>query len=133
MALIKLNASATKMGLGKGLPRPQVGVTIWAQGATAIRITQEVDQWGNVVDLKIPFQMASVIQPLTPDEIHLKPEGQWAWPWYWFHTKENVQLKQNDRIEYKGIEYKIMHVKDYSDYGHIEYHCIKDWQNVTTG
>ena len=23
----------------------------------------------------------------------------------------------------------IMAVKDYSDYGHIEYHCIKDWQN----
>ena len=30
---------------------------------------------------------------------------------------------------YKNVEYKIMAVKDYSDYGHIEYHCIKDWQN----
>ena len=63
------------------------------------------------------------------EEIKVKEEAQWSWDWYWFHTLQDVKLTTNDRVYYKGIEYKIMAMKDYSDYGHIEYHCIKDWQN----
>lgn len=124
----KLNGTIQK--LNSQLPYPQLGLNMWSQSAKAFLISQEVDTFGNVEDISTPFDMASVIQPLRPEEVKLKPEGQWAWPWYWFHTKPNVKLLQNDRIIYKNEKYKIMTVKDYSDYGHIEYHCIKDWQNA---
>ena len=125
---MKLNI--VNISLGKTLPRPQLGINLWSQGSQATVITQTIDEYGNVTDNSSLFNFDGVIQPLKPEEIKLKDEGQWSWDWYWFHTKPNVNLKTNDRVVYKGVEYKIMAVKDYSDYGHIEYHCIKDWQNA---
>lgn len=110
------------------LPRPQLGINMWSQGSQAQVVTQIVDEYGNVTNQKSFFNFDGVIQPLDPEEIKVKEEGQWSWSWYWFHTKENVDLHTNDVVLYKGHEYKIMAKKDYSDYGHIEYHCIKDWQ-----
>ncbi len=112
------------------LPRPQLGINMWSQSSRAKVIRQTVDEYGNVTDEVSFFNFDGVIQPLRPEEIKLKDEGQWSWDWYWFHTKQNVDLKTNDRVVYRNVEYKIMSVKDYSDYGHIEYHCIKDWQNA---
>lgn len=115
--------------LGKRLPRPQLGINMWSQGARAKVIRQVVDSYGNVDNQTFFFNFDGVIQPLRPEEIKVKEEAQWSWDWYWFHTLQDVQLTTNDRVFYKNVEYKIMAVKDYSDYGHIEYHCIKDWQN----
>lgn len=127
----KLNIANTS--LKSGLPRPQLGINMWSQGATAVAITQIVDEWGNVNENRYTFSFSGVIQPLKPEDVRYEEErfnseGQYSWEWYWFHTKENVTLKTNDRVLYKGITYKVMSIKDYSDYGHIEYHVIKDWQ-----
>lgn len=124
---MKLNS--TNLSLGKRLPRPQLGINMWSQNARAKVIHQEVEETGNVKNTISFFNFDGVIQPLRPEEIKVKEEAQWSWDWYWFHTLQDVKLTTNDRVYYKGIEYKIMAVKDYSDYGHIEYHCIKDWQN----
>ncbi len=121
-----LNVAPTS--LKTTLPRPQLGINMWSQGSQAQVVTQVVDEYGNVTNQKSFFNFDGVIQPLDPEEIKVKEEGQWSWDWYWFHTKENVQLKTNDVVIYRGHEYKIMAKKDYGDYGHIEYHCIKDWQ-----
>lgn len=110
------------------LPRPQLGINMWSQNSRAKVVHQFVDENGNVQNQNCYFEFDGVIQPLDPEEIKVKDEGQWSWDWYWFHTKSDVQLKTNDIVMYKGHEYKIMAKKDYSDYGHIEYHCIKDWQ-----
>nr|DAW57938.1 MAG TPA: head closure knob [Caudoviricetes sp.] len=122
--------SPIKLNMSKSLPRPQLGINMWSQQAKAKRIHQEVDENGNVQNIVSFFNFDGVIQPLKPEEIKVKEEAQWSWDWYWFHTKQDVNLQTNDRVVYKEIEYKIMAVKDYSDYGHIEYHCIKDWQNA---
>lgn len=125
-----MRLNPVNLSLGKSLPRPQLGINMWSQSSRAKVITQVVDEYGNVEDQISFFNFDGVIQPLKPEEIKLKDEGQWSWDWYWFHTKPDVYLQTNDRVVYKNIEYKIMAVKDYSDYGHIEYHCIKDWQNA---
>lgn len=121
----------TPFTLKTRLPRPQLGINMWSQVSTAKAITQTVDKYGDVISNEFSFSFDGVIQPLAPEEIKVKPAGQWSWDWYWFHTKENVKLATNDRVIYRGVEYKIMAVKDYGDYGHIEYHCIKDWQNAS--
>lgn len=125
-----MRLNPVNLSLGKSLPRPQLGINMWSQSSRAKVITQVVDEYGNVEDQISFFNFDGVIQPLKPEEIKLKDEGQWSWDWYWFHTKPDVYLQTNDRVVYKNVEYKIMAVKDYSDYGHIEYHCIKDWQNA---
>ena len=122
----KLNAVPTK--LSNTLPRPQLGINMWSQNSRAKVVNQFVDENGNVQNKIFYFDFDGVIQPLDPEEIKVKEEGQWSWDWYWFHTKSDVQLKTNDIVVYRDKEYKIMARKDYADYGHIEYHCIKDWQ-----
>lgn len=122
----KLNAIPTK--LSNTLPRPQLGINMWSQNSKAKVVQQFVDENGNVQNRNCYFDFDGVIQPLSPEEIKVKDEGQWSWDWYWFHTRADVQLKTNDVVIYRGHEYKIMAKKDYGDYGHIEYHCIKDWQ-----
>ena len=122
----KLNVAPAS--LKSTLPRPQLGINMWSQGSQAQVVKQVVDENGNVVNFKKSFNFDGVIQPLSPEEIKVKEEGQWSWEWYWFHTKDSVDLQTNDIVIYRGKEYKIMARKDYSDYGHIEYHCIKDWQ-----
>lgn len=127
----------TSRGLNNQLPYPQLGINLWNQGSTAYKIVQSVDEWGNVTDTKIPFQFSGVIQPLRPEEVRYEEErfnteGQYSWEWFWFHTKPNVRLKTNDRVTYKNIIYKVMAIKDYADYGHIEYRVIKDWQDEET-
>lgn len=118
--------SAVNVTLKSRLPRPQLGINMWSQGATAKAITQSVDEMGDVHNNSFTFQFDGVIQPLGLEETKIKPEGQRSFPWFWFHTKENVVLETNDKVVYNGITYKIMDKKDYSAYGHIEYHCIKD-------
>lgn len=116
--------------LSARLPRPQLGINMWSQGAKAKVIKQSVDYYGDVIDAVSYFNFDGVIQPLTEEKIRVKPEGQWSWSWYWFHTKDDVQLATNDKVVYNGVTYKIMAVMNYGDYGHIEYHCIKDYQNA---
>ena len=125
--MVQVLAHAPKT-LSNTLPRPQLGINMWSQTSQAVVIKQFVDENGNVINNRCAFNFDGVIQPLSPEEIKVKEEGQWSWDWYWFHTKNDVQLKTNDIVVYKGHEYKIMAKKDYSDYGHVEYHCIKDWQ-----
>ena len=69
------------MKLSATLPRPQLGINLWSQGAKAKAITQVVDEWGNVNDEVFFFNFDGVIQPLDPEEIKVKPEGQWSWDW----------------------------------------------------
>ena len=92
----RLNIANTS--LKTALPRPQLGINMWSQNARAKVVTQVVDAYGDVEDQVFFFNFDGVIQPLDPEEIKVKPEGQWSWDWWWFHTKENVQLKTNDRM-----------------------------------
>ena len=43
---------------------------------------------------------------------------------------ERISLKITGDEE--NVIYKVMAIKDYADYGHIEYRVIKDWQDEET-
>ena len=101
---MKLNT--VKLTLGKRLPKAQLGINMWSQNARAKVIHQIVDTYGNVKNQISFFNFDGVIQPLKPEEIKVKEEAQWSWDWYWFHTLDNVKLTTNDRVYYKGVEYK---------------------------
>lgn len=119
--------------LNNNLPYPQMGINSWQQPLKCKVRTQTINDDGEVVITDTNFPFITVIQPLSPEERQLKPEGQWNWDWYWMHAKPNLILNNNDVIVYKDVEYLIYHNKNYSDYGHVEYHAIKDWQRYVNG
>lgn len=109
------------------LPRPQMGITAWKQAVVLQKKTQTVNDYGDVEDTLTTENFKGVVQPLSPEEIKLKPEGQWSWSWYAIHTPVGISLETNDILVYNDHEFKVMAVKDYSDYGYLEYHCVRDW------
>lgn len=111
------------------MPLPQVKVALfgWQQALTYQIITETiVDHEVSKVETAVTFR--GVIQPLSPQKIALKPEGDRAWIWYQIHAEIGTILKPGDRIrDIAGIEYKVMAKNDYEKYGYIEYHIIEDY------
>ena len=93
-----MRLNPVNLTLGKRLPRPQLGINMWSQGAKAKVIRQVVDAYGNVDNQTFFFNFDGVIQPLRPEEIKVKEEAQWSWDWYWFHTLQDIQLTTHDRV-----------------------------------
>lgn len=123
----KLNMpKSLKLGNGR-LPRPISGLIDWALAVDLVKIVQTVLQGDvTVTETKIPFK--GVVIPMKTEEIALKPTEQQSWEWLYVFTFPNVILANNDRIVYNETTYKVMDRRDYSAYGHVEYHIVKDWQ-----
>lgn len=110
-----------------GMPQIQSAFMGWTTSITLSIITQAVTN-GFIVDSSTEVTFDGVIQPLSPQKIMLKPEGQRAWEWLQIHCfSGRLNLNINDRIIYNGTKYKIMASNDYSLDNYIEYHAIKDF------
>jgi hypothetical protein len=109
------------------LPRPLLGIKSWGQAIDLKLIKQTVEE-GDVVNTETIKKFQGVVIPMESEVILSKPPEQQSWEWYYIFTEANVVLVNNDRIVYNDIAYKIMERRDYSAYGHCEYHAIKDWQ-----
>ena len=66
-----------------------------------------------------------VVQPPSPKDLKLLPEGAWAWEWLTVHVLPNVQFKVNQYIRYDNKVYKIMSKKDWSKYGYVKYTILE--------
>lgn len=66
-----------------------------------------------------------VVQPPSPKDLKLLPEGAWAWEWQTIHCLPNVQFNVNQYIRYDGKIYKIMSKKDWSKYGYVKYTILE--------
>lgn len=66
-----------------------------------------------------------VVQPPSPKDLKLLPEGAWAWEWLTVHTLPNTDIEPNQFIKYDGKTYKVMAKKDWSKYGYIKYTLLE--------
>ncbi len=116
------------MTLRIGMPQQRASIGRWAQLMTFKKITQTVTD-GLVVNADEEVCFRGVLQPLSPREIQLKPEGQRAWTWLRLQCFTSCPpFNVNDRVQYDGREYKIMAELDYTLSGCREYHVVKDYQ-----
>lgn len=110
-----------------GMPQMSAAFEGWMIPITLQKIMQEVID-GFVQDETIDITFNGTVQPLSPDAIKLKPEGQRSWEWLQIHCFSGAQnLVTNDRVLYNGKPFKIMAVLDYSLNNYIEYHLVKDY------
>lgn len=119
---------AKKINELSGMPQMSAAFSGWKNTITVQRITQTVvDGFTQDTASSVTFQ--GVIQPLDPEQIKLKPEGQRSWEWLDIHIEGSaVIFATNDRFLYNGRKFKIMHKKDYSLNNYVEYHAIEDFQ-----
>lgn len=73
------------------------------------------------------FSFNGVWQPMSPEVLRMKPEGQRSWPWFIVHSLTDLELKTDDVIYYNGLQFRVMQKSDYNLYGYFEYHLVGDY------
>lgn len=68
-----------------------------------------------------------MVQPMSPQQISIRPEGQRAWKWKTLHCLADISLKPDDLVVIGGERYRVMAKLDYSEYGYCEYHICGDY------
>ena len=113
--------------LGGLLPNVGDALTGWEVSVIANYIHQ-VSFKGDIIDIPHKKRIAGVLQPLRPEDVELKPEGQRSWSWFMLHVKSSYdRLRVEQQLEIGGQPYKVMSVKNYENYGYIEYHVIRSY------
>lgn len=84
---------------------------------------------GRMQSIPIKFQTMASLQPLSPKQLKLKPEGNRAWSWYMIHSLTDLELKVNDRFSFNGKKFKAMGKESWNQYGYFYYECIEDVQD----
>lgn len=98
----------------------------WQESLYLIKITQtNVDYETIEIETKTLFQ--GTIQPLEPSKLSVKPIEQRSWNWWQIHTFSQIEISNNDKIEFNNKKFKIMSFSNYGRNNYIEYHCIEDF------
>lgn len=112
-----------------GMPQMKAAFAGWTKPIT-LKVLEQTVVDGFIQDSERLFTFAGTIQPLSPNKIMLKPEGQRSWEWLQIHcVASSTDLKTNDRIVYNSRHYKIMAVNDYQLNNFVEYHAVYDYQD----
>lgn len=121
---------AKKLNQISAMPQMEAAFSGWAIQITLVVISQIVDANGFVTNSERNISFEGTVQPLEPNKIMLKPEGQRSFEWLQIHCLDrNANLNTNDRIVYNSQKYKIMAKNDYSLNNYVEYHAIQDYQD----
>ena len=107
---------------------PNVGGAIctWGQKMVFTTITKTQVEF-ETVETKTETYFEGTWQPFTAQQLNIKPEGQRAWSWFTCHACTKLELKPDDIIFYKDIQYRVMSKLDYSSYGYYQYELILDY------
>jgi len=107
---------------------PQMGGALsnWQQLMTFTTVAKTIVN-SKVVETKTDINFRGVWQPMSPQDLMMKPSGQRSWKWYTCHALPEVQLNPDEIITYNSESYRIMKKSDYKEYGYIEYHLVQDY------
>ena len=115
-----------------GLPSVRSTVTGWFRPLVLARVTKTVENF----EVKETFRELSclgVIQPLGPNQLRVKPEGQRSWEWKMLHTQPEVHLENDERFKIANVPYRVMSNQDYSEYGYRSYELVQDYVKAPHG
>lgn len=101
----------------------------WTNPITIKKVVQTVDADGFVINTETSFKRNGILQPLSPEALQTKPDGQRSWKWYQLHLQTKLfDFENNDIININDIDYKVMQVSDYTLNNYVEYHIIRDYE-----
>jgi hypothetical protein len=120
------NGKDNLISQGSILPNLRNPVSKWGVNMQFVIITKTIVD-GEVVETPTAIDFKGVIQNFSTTDLILKPEGQRDWAWKMVHSLTALALKPDDIIVYNGIRYRVMKMRDFSEYGYYEYHIISGY------
>jgi len=113
-----------------GMPQMDTTLLGWEVPLTLEKVYQDVIE-GDFIYTPKKINFKGVWQPLRDEALELKPEGQRSWEWIWIHAVAGtLNLETADKVIFNNKKYKVMQKKDYSLNGFVEYHLVRDYENV---
>jgi hypothetical protein len=110
-----------------GLPQMGEVLPSWFQPMTFTLVTKSLVDY-EVQEVLVTVTTQGVRQPMSAQELAIKPEGQRGWKWETIHCLPNVKLKLDDIIIFDTVKYRVMQKWDWSEYGYLEYHICQAYE-----
>lgn len=110
------------------LPQMSDALGDWLQPMKFQQVTKTTVNM-QVVETFADINMQAVRQPLSAQQVMMKPEGQRTWRWDRLHALPTPELVVDSRVLYQGIEYRVMGKWPWPEYGYIEYHLTQDYED----
>lgn len=124
----KINVVSRNLSELSTMPQMKNAFIGWMKQITLVKVTQSVVDF-EVLTSEVSITFEGVIQPLSPKELRLKPEGQRGFEWLQIHCLSgDNDLNLADIVSYNGKRYKIMKINGYSLNNYIEYHLVEDFE-----
>lgn len=111
------------------LPNMSETLFSWFQEMTFSKLEKTVVNFQNV-EVKTSFTTKGVKQPMAPEAIQMKPEGQRSWKWVTIHCLPDLILKTDELVIYLDVQYRVKEKLDYKEYGYLEYHLVEDYDGT---
>ncbi len=85
----------------------------------------------NLVETPTSFNTKGMLQPLGPQKLQMKPEGQRKWKWKQLHVLPDIDLTPDDKITILGVEFRVMDKYEWAEYGYLEFHVVEGYTGET--
>lgn len=108
------------------LPQVNDALQSWFQ-LMVFSLVQKKEINSVLVETQTPISFQGVWQPLSPQEVNMKPVGQREWKWFQVHAEISLLLNPDDVINYQDTQYRVKSKMDYSSYGYVRYDLIQDF------
>lgn len=107
---------------------PNMGETIsgWFQPLSFSQVTKTIVN-GEVVETSETISFQGVRQPMSAQQLLMKPEGERNWRWETIHALPGCPLKPDDVITYQDLTYRVISREIYPEYGYIKYDICQDY------
>jgi len=126
------NAKDIKVSASAG-EQPDVSDALdgWLQTITGQRMQKQVLAGGVVSEIPVSFAIQGMVQPLSPTQVLLKPEGQRTWIWKMVHCPAGTKICPDDRIIIDCVKYRVMTIYPYQLNGYVQFDCTQDFTGGT--
>nr|DAJ74733.1 MAG TPA: head closure knob [Caudoviricetes sp.] len=115
------------------LPNMSDVITDWFLDITFEVVERDMEGADWVETVTETIKTYGVVQPPSPKDLKIMPEGAWAWEWLTIHCLPDVRLNTNQYVKYDGKLYKVMALKDWSKYGYIKYTLLEAFRAEEEG
>lgn len=93
-------------------------------GLTLVQKTVDDHELVESSKVKPPLFFQGVLEPLSPQRLLIKPEGQRTWKWWTLLT--DLQLQLDDQVkDQMGKLYRVVTLRDWSQAGYYEYEILE--------
>lgn len=113
------------------MPNVSDAIQGWLQTLAGQRMQKEVQVGGFVTEIPLTFSISGVVQPLSPTQVMLKPEGQRTWIWKMIHSPVGTDIRPDDRIVIDCVKYRVMQIYPYQLDGYVQFDCTQDFTGTT--